>query len=192
MANILIPTLPAPAAGQLPVTALWLGYSATPGAAPGKLTTEAGFSEAQVAASTVATDAGPIVAAWAALITAIRSLFPSALIHVGADDGQVVSWSPGIVPSAQAAFECVVSGRLDEPWRSGAYTVTATLAALVTAGGEQYPRTGYTGAVGTDGVWSLTLPRGVTADFRFPDRSTLRRVIPDAGAADFGELAAAD
>lgn len=190
MPNILIPTLPDPAAGQLPVTALWLGYSATPGAAPGKLTEAAGFTAEQVAASTVSPDAGPIVAAWEALITATRTLFPAALIHVGADDGQVVSWSPGIVPSAQAAHECVVSGRMDEPWRTGAYHVSAILPALVTLGGEQYPTKGYRGVIGTDGVWSITLPREVTATFAFPDRSQVARVIPDAGAADFGELTA--
>lgn len=199
VSNLILSQPPAAGTGQLSVTTIWLGYQPTPGAAAVKLTTAAGFTSGQVAASSVAVGSVTwasgtgIVTAWADLVAAIRDLFPSALICQGNDDGQVVTWSGGINPEAQADYECTVTGKVDEQWYSAARPkyVESRLTDVATKGDQAYLTREYKGVIGSGGAWSISgLPRGETVEFTFPDGSWVERVIPDAATATFSSLSA--
>lgn len=178
--NIILSEPPAAGTGQLPVTAIWLGYQATPGAAPSKLTTGAGFTSGEVAASTVAVDnvtwtAGTgVVTAWADLVAAVRALFPAALICQGNDDGQVVSWSGGVSPTAQGNYELTLSGSIDPDRLAGLqvdrWVVEVRLVNEVTLGGRTYTKQSYRGSINqSTGAWSIAeLPRGQAARIKLP------------------------
>jgi hypothetical protein len=191
--NLILSEPAAPGSGQLPVTTIWLGYQPTPGAAPVKLTTLAGFTSEQVAASSVANGSVTwasgtgIHTAFAALVTAIRGLFPTALLCQGNDDGQVVTWSGGINPTAQGLYECSITGKLDEQWAGR--SVKVKLAAVGNGGDQTYLKRTYTATVADDGTYTVTgLLRDVPAYFTVPDDSTVLRQLPDGSAATFASL----
>jgi hypothetical protein len=200
VSNLILSEPAAPATGQLAVTTIWLGYQPTPGAAAVKLTTGAGFTSPEVAASSVAessitwaTGTG-VVTAWAALVTAIRALFPTALLCQGNDDGQVVTWSGGINPVAQGQYELTLSGEID-PDRiagiPGAAYAEVRLDADHTAGNRTYPVQSYKGLIDrTTGQWQITeLPRGQACKIKLPYGNWLPRLLPDTATATYGELA---
>lgn len=197
VSNLILSEPAAPGTGQLPVTHIWLGYQPTPGAATVKLATGAGFTTGQVEASSVAesdvtwTDGEGVVTAFAALVTAIRALFPTALLCQGNDDGQVVTWSGGINPTAQGQYECTITGKVDKQWYSASRPKSVKVKLLdVGNGGDQtYLTREYEGVIGPDGIWAVTgLLRGVPAEFTFPDGSTAQLVLPTGATATYPTL----
>jgi hypothetical protein len=108
-------------------------------------------------------------------------------------DGSTGDASLPILPRAQSAYECVVSGVLPTSWATGTHlgaAVTGKLSAFVTAGGQEYPRPLDAAAINaTTGAWSMVCPRGVTVEFTLPSGDRPNRVIPDASSASFESLA---
>jgi hypothetical protein len=104
--------------------------------------------------------------------------------------------------AAQSDYECVVSGSLPSPWRDGTKTVTVKLSEAVAIGSQTYATGPYTATVGTDGAWSVTLPRlasatqvdggsnALSARFTFPDGTKVSKAIPNSASATFESLTA--
>ena len=104
-------------------------------------------------------------------------------------DGTIGQPSLPIVADDQAAYECVLLGKLDE--QHAGKIIDVRLVQLVVKGGQEYTVGTYQGIVQSNGDWTvLGLPRDETWIITLPGRTKpVLRIGGSGGSADFSALA---